>query len=246
MTIAFSEGVEAIVRAINPYSQTVGHKWYPPKWDPQAGKQLGSEPLLDWYRRCVDTYFGGSPDRYAIEENFASFVSVRWVEETKLTYVSAQAIIVRNKTLRSYYAGGSNEVQYLRLDYNGSRIGPMFKEHWPHIHIEEGGEPRFPSDYSTTGNIVIDFYDFIYRNYYHAKWMEWAELIYDAHASNLGIVINPFPAVQQAFNANQIPFLTGKYRQYIEQMKRAWRHNNDKLLPLFVDNERCRFLSYTV
>lgn len=246
MAIAFSAGVDAIVQAIHPYSQKEGHRWFPPKWEPEAGKQGGNEPLLDWYRRCVDTYFGKSPNRYAIEENFASFVSVRWVEETKLTYVSAQAIIVRNKTLKSYYANGSDEVQYLRLDYHGARIGAMFKEHWPHVHIAEDGEPRFPSDYSTTGNIVIDFFDFIYRNYYHSKWIDWAELIYDDYASKLGVSPNPFPAIRQAFDAHQIPLLLGKYRPYLEQMKRAWRENNDSLLPLFISNENCRLLSYTV
>jgi hypothetical protein len=171
---------------------------------------------------------------------------VRWVEETKLTYVSAQAIIVRNKTLNSYYASGSNEVQYLRLDYHGARIGPMFKEHWPHIHVYEDGEPRFPCDQSSSGNIVIDFFDFIYRNYYHSKWLDWAELVWDDQAANLGISPNPFPAIQQAFDAHQIPSLLGKYRPYIELMKRAWRENNDALLPLFIDNEKCRLLSYTV
>ncbi len=28
-------------------------------------------------------------------------------------------------------------------------------------------------------------------------------------------------------------------------MKRAWRENNDNLLPLFVDIDQCRLLSYT-
>ena len=245
MAIPFSDGIADLVCDIHPYSQNQGNKWFPRKWDPVAGKQRGNESLHAWYRRCVDTYFDGKPDRYAIEENFAAFVSVRWVDDTKLIFVSAQAIIVRNKTLASFYANDSDEVQYLRLDYNGGRIGAMFKEHWPHVHIAEDGEPRFPCDPSTTGNIVIDFFDFIYRNYYHPKWLAWAQLVWAPHVVRLGLVADPFPVVADAFNAHKINALLSTYRDYVVMMKQAWRENNDKLLPLFVDNGNCRLLSYT-
>lgn len=245
MAIPFSDGVASIIRDIHPYSQNQGDKWFPKKWDPVTGKQGGNEGLHNWYRRCVDTYFDGRPSRYAIEENFAAFVSIRWVDDTKLIFVSAQAIIVRNKTLDSYYANDSDQVQYLRLDYFGARIGAMFKEHWPHVHIAEDGAPRFPCDYTSSGNIVIDFFDFIYRNYYHDKWLDWAQTVWAPHAVRLGLAADPFPAVAAAFDAHKINVLLSTYRDYIMMMKHAWRENNDRLLPLCVNIDNCRFLSYT-
>ncbi len=211
MAIPFSAGVANVLREIQPYGQDRGSRHFPRKWDPQAGKQGGNETLHAWYRRCVDDYLGGYPGRSAIEENFAAFVSTRWVDESKLIYVSLQAIIVRNKNLKSYYENDSNQVQYFRLDYFASRVGEMFKEHQPHVHIAEDGAPWFPVDPTSTGNIIVDFFDFIYRNYYHDRWLDWAREVWARHAKQLAIAEDPFPAIVEAFKAHQVPALSTRY-----------------------------------
>ncbi len=175
-----------------------------------------------------------------VADRLAVFAIVHWRGDT-LAYVNCQALVTIGGTLEDYYLDPSVEAQYLRLDYDLGALGAMFREPSPHVHIRPDGEPRFPM--TQTSNVIMDFFDFIYRNYFHAEWLDWAESLWRREATFRGLDVDAFDRVKDAFDRSRSDELK-RWSEPLAYMKRAWRGKKDELWPYMLSADEVALLSY--
>lgn len=115
------------------------------------------------------------PDLATIEDNIAVFLKLTWKDRKRLVYANIQTIITTSNLEDYYYLGVDAEAQYLRLDFDYKTLGDPFSHPLAHIHVEGDLSPRFALEGGNSGNIIVDYLEFLYRNYVADKWLEWAE-----------------------------------------------------------------------
>jgi len=242
----FSPGSENLLRFLHPWGVQRGQSVFPRDWDVREGGIGNAESVAEWFRRNVDGQLGGDVGACSVEENLAAFASLRWEGDTVLTSVNFQAVIVLDRDLDDFYVNGSSDFQYLRLDYDRSSLGPIFGEPLPHVHTKARGAPRFALDSMSSGNVVMDFLDFVYRNYFHRPyWLNWARRVWRDSAAELKIADDPLPAIESAFADSRLDvLLQGDFPERIRRMKQAWTASKDRHFPLFIDVAEARLLSY--
>lgn len=246
MIQSFSPGVDNVITCLMPWDRCVGEAFFPSEWKPGGGKFETSDTAHTWFQRCVDKDLSGNIDRCKIEENIALFAGIKWKNNTEITYANCQVLIVIGGDLDAFYCGEPLECQYLRLDFDPNCLGAIFKESIPHVHCKGNGEPRFHIDSLSTGNVLIDFLDFVYRNYGHDQWVDWARNNWDMELRRMGLSDDPFEAIIEAFKSSKSDILCCKYNTHIEAMKRCWRDSKDKLYPLRVQMAMLNLLSYNL
>jgi hypothetical protein len=62
------------------------------------------------------------------------------------------------------------ETRHTRYD----PLGEMFSHPLAHVHIGNGDTPRFALQGDGDGNVLMDFLEFVYRNFAYDKWRLWA------------------------------------------------------------------------
>ncbi len=200
----------------------------------------------NWFKRIVDEQLNGKTEPCAVEENMAVFAKLVY-DNGIITYSNVQVIIV-DDDLDIFYKSASPaniNARYLRLDYDLSSLGEMFTHPHPHIHVTADGVPRFDAYFSHNGNIIIDFFDFIYRNFFIDKWKEWAR---NASKSNMASLENAnsavFDLIVDAFKANQCDVLTSKYANHIFHIKEGCRAVKEKIFPNKINPDITSVLCY--
>lgn len=229
---SFSNGVDRLLEAIRPYAGR-GEAHFPKVLNESEARLADNEDLHSWFVRLVDKFCGGEPERVALEENIGAFVTVRWLSKTELDYANIQ-VLVATDDLATFYLDGTTEVLYLRLDSDRQNLGELFSHPLPHIHVRGSLSPRFSLDGGTCGNIVIDFFEFIYRTYLSDKWCAWAERVWRSKVPTIGR--SPVMKVADAFQSCQFAVLQQRSHD-IARIKEVLRAEKDKVFKLHL--RRC-------
>lgn len=238
MSAYFSDGVENVFTLLKAKGE--GQSSFPRNWRLEHGRIGAVESVHRWFVRCVDDHLGGDHGRCQVADRLAVFAIVRWRKEM-LAYVNCQALVTIGGTLEDYYLDPYVEAQYLRLDYDLGALGAMFREPSPHVHIRPDGEPRFPI--TQTPNVIMDFFDFIYRNYFHVEWLDWAEALWQKVAVERGLDVATFDRVRDAFDRSRYDELK-RWCEPLGYMKQAWRSKKDELWPYTLPADEVKLLSY--
>jgi hypothetical protein len=238
----FSVGVDRLLQEVRPYGR--GSTSFPRTLIEADARRDTDEPLHQWFVRVVDRFCGGEPKRTAIEDNIAVFVKLSWANRTRLSYASIQTVVA-TFDLDDYYIDGVGESVYLRLDFDYTTLGEPFSHPLAHIHTEGSLSPRFALDGGTSGNIVVDYLEFLYRNYVPAKWRTWAEQVWNFEfAQSAGADdVNPFPIICEAFSSGQFQVLRD-YSVDLARIKRTLRRRKDEYFDFHMHGADREMLEY--
>ena len=236
--ISFSTGVDRFVDLIRPHGRPGSA--FPTGLAVKDAQRRSNETLQEWFVRLVDRCCGGAPRRMGLEDNLAVFANFRW-DRDKLVYASMPTLVVEGCDLDQFYRGEEAEaVCYLRLDLDYHSIGHPFSHPLPHLHVSDDRCLRFALDGGTSGNVVLDFLEFVYRNHFPDKWLDWARRQWlgaqDGHEE-------PFDKVVQAFQDNQFGVLKA-YASEIRQIKRRLREAKDSLFAAHMEGADREIVEY--
>jgi hypothetical protein len=110
--------------------------------------------------------------------------------------------------------------------------------------LEGGLSPRFALDGGNSGNIIVDYLEFIYRHYVPVKWRSWAEREWHNHfPPGSDDEDDPFPAIMAAFASSQFEILRN-YSRELELLKQMLRRRKDELLALQMEGSDRLILEY--
>lgn len=193
-----------------------------------------------WFCRLVDNALDGAIERCAVEENMGVVAGVRYRDDL-IEHICLQ-LVVAEADLETFYLAPETHCSYFRLDYDLGCLGPLFKEAVPHIHCFPEGAPRF-SCATPGGNVIVDFFDFIYRNFYHDKWVEWARCAYQNSNHGVGANRDIFSPIEQAFKASQHQVLVSRYDNHLHGIKAACRELKDRLFSARIDTKTSTLLT---
>ncbi|MGC8539932.1 MAG: hypothetical protein ACP5QA_04800, partial [Phycisphaerae bacterium] len=166
---SFSTGVDKLLDNIRPYGRSETH--FPAKLNKTDPRQMTGENCHAWFVRLVDQCCDRNPAIAGIEENIAILATLIW-KEGRLVYASVQALVTE-QTLEDYYLDGAGHATYLRMDLSYETLGNPFSHPLPHIHVGGDGSTRFSLAGGSSGNVIMDFLEFIYRNHVPDKWHRW-------------------------------------------------------------------------
>jgi hypothetical protein len=231
----FSQCFCDLLEGIAPYGRTEAR--YPAECKDHRISE--GEGAHGWFKRLIDGPLEGRVERCAVEQNMAVVAHLEYAGE-KITYANIQ-VLVAEADLESFYCDDAIRSWYFRLDYDLRCLGPLFKEPLPHIHCLPEGEPRFHCP-APTGNAVVDFFDFIYRNFHPEKWRDWAHRAYAA--SLLQGEKDLFEPIKAAFATNEHEALMTKYSDGLIALKRVCRNLKDDVFRHRIDPELADALSY--
>jgi hypothetical protein len=238
---SFSAHVDTLLHAIRPYGRA--ESLFPFTLDVASGRRLPGQALHQWFKAIVDQSCQGEPKLAAVEDHIAIFVRLGW-DRTQLIYANIQTLVA-SCDLDEFYVDGSGEPVYLRLDFDRATLGAPFSHPLAHIHVDVDRWPRFALDGGTSGNIVMDYLEFLYRHYVPAKWRTWAERVWDQEffeSANENDE-NPFPIIMEAFSSNQLQILRD-YSADLNRLKRTLRRSKDKLFDFHMDGADRELLEY--
>jgi hypothetical protein len=206
---------------------------FPPQWDAQKGRfgPGGGESVQQWLSRCAQEQLNGDIARWQIEENLGVFAAIERSGRI-MTWANLQAVVVNGATLEEFVRARRGAAIYLRVDYDLKNLGEMFREPLPHIHVVPHGEPRIAFPIGRDGNLLADFFEFLYLNYFHRKWLVWAREVWSLarHSHGLDAEADPFEPIAAAFPGNQVKFLRQR-RTEIQWIKDALRARKDTASP---------------
>jgi hypothetical protein len=238
----FSVGVDNLLLAIRPYGRT--ETCFPHDLAEVDSRIREAESRQAWFVRLIDRYFGGDPKLAAIEDNIAVFGRFQWKGKERLTCANVQSIVTPSD-LEDYYLDPSNPAVYLRLDFDYRTLGDPFSHPLAHIHVEGDRSPRFALDGGNCGNIIVDYFEFLYRNYASRKWLKWVEREWSAEFKRTFQEgdIDPLPTIVTAFTSGSFQILRD-YAPDLARIKRTLRRRKDELFGLHMDGSDREILEY--
>jgi len=241
-SVLFSVGVDTLLQAVRPYGRDASA--FPPAFDETEARRNPGERLHEWFVRVVNRFCGGDPKRTALEDNIAVFVKLSWKDKKRLIYANIQTVVVACD-LDDYYLGANAEAQYLRLDFDYKTLGDPFSHPLAHVHTEGDLSPRFALEGGIAGNIVVDYLEFLYRNFVPAKWIRWAEREWEREfmATAKAGDVNHFPTIVDAFATSQFQILRD-HAALLGRIKRAIRKRKDASFNLHMEGADREILEY--
>ena len=207
----YSDGVEQFLAHIRPDGRPAGNRVFPPRFKSASGR-IGAESPEEWFCRLVREQLEGKTDQCAIESNLALFAEIEWSMPSSvqlLSRASLQVLAVERDAgsvsrLVSGKPASNHAAHYFRLDYDPDALGAPFTHPMPHVHCRPGDTPRFAVEWSSSGNIIVDFLDFIYRNYNYPKWADWAKAVWcdQFRKDKIRQMLNQYNDIAGAFRKN--------------------------------------------
>lgn len=175
---------------------------------------------------CVDGPLKGHPEPRAVEPNVAVFATVGWKEGGDLTYANI-AVLKTQASLEEYYYDPKDGAFYLRLDFDYGTLGPAFTHALPHVHnSSDDTAPRFAPDGLNSENVVMDFFEYVYRHLLPDRWLAWARAVWHRAHKTLPPEENPFETMITAFKESKIEVLRA-HAAPIATLKRLLREEKD-------------------
>ena len=241
---AFSESVDSLLRMLKP-ARGQKKTTFPRDLDPSQTRFEQGESIHEWFVRMTDTCCDGEPIHCELEANIGMFAALHWDDcELKGGNIST---VIANADLESFYVDGGDDAIYMRFDLDYGTLGKIpFSHPIPHIHLK-GDSPRLPLP-GGSGNVVMDFLEFIYLNFAESDWMTWAELAWNTYyfrVAKLPEEKNPFNSILNAFKYSKIEELRG-HEKHLRQWKKQMQQQKDKLFPFHVDESDRKLLEYPV
>ena len=236
----FSDGFRNFIWTIYPYANK-SEVYFPHGYRPS--KIPPSMSIHGWFKQLVDGQLQGSARSCSVEENMGVFGHLKY-KNGLVVYANIQVIIAfEQENFDGYYLDDKSPCSYFRFDYDLNSLGKMFCEPQPHVHTLAEGPPRFDLQISS-GNAIIDFFDFIYRNYYYEKWLDWARYANQSEGSALSRKENVFGRIEEAFKAGEHQELVSQHGKQLGEIKRACRSLKYKIFPAGIDHKTAATLSY--
>ena len=238
----FSAGVDTFLLAIRPYGRA--ETCFPRDLDEAESRIREAESREAWFVRLINRYFDRDPKLAAIEDNIAVFARFQWKARERLTYATVQTIVTPSD-LEDYYLDPGSPAVYLRLDFDYKTLGDPFSHPLAHIHVEGDLSPRFALDGGNCGNIIVDYLEFLYRNYASAKWLKWVEREWgnEFNSTYQEGEIDPLPTIVRAFRSSEFQILRD-YVLHLAKIKRTLRRRKDELFDLHTDRSDREILEY--
>jgi hypothetical protein len=238
----FSVAVDQLLCTVKPNGRSVSA--FPPRLDEQTARKKAGETLDKWFIRMVDLFCDGDPKTWAIEDNIAIFMRLSWGPKERLVYANVQTIVAACD-LEDYYLGMKAEAQYLRLDFDYKSLGDPFSHPLAHIHVEGDLSPRFALEGGNAGNIVVDYLEFLYRNYVPFKWLKWVEREWrqEFAATPKSGDVDRFPMIVEAFATGQFQILRD-HAPLLTRIKQTLRRRKDAAFAQHVDGFDREILEY--
>lgn len=239
---SFSIGVDNVLLRVRPHGQP--STAFPFGLSAKDTRREDAESLHHWFVRLVDKYCGGDPRLVAVEENIAVFANFAWRTD-RLTYASMPARVVVNGTLDDLYLDPDQTAVYLRLDLNYDTLGDPFSHPLAHVHVSDESHPRFALDGGTSGNVIVDYIEFLYRNYVSNKWVNWArrQWLATGHPASADPEDDPFERIVKAFSDAQFGVLEA-HAHTIGQIKKTLREAKDSLFAAHMNGVDREILEY--
>jgi hypothetical protein len=238
----YSKGVESFLAYLEPDGRPTGGVVFPRGYNSARGR-IGDEHAEEWFCRIVREQLAGNTGPCEIESNLAAFGDVEWDNSSGtrvLTYACLQVLTVGNTSLSRLVADGptgDHAAHYFRLDYDLGALGSPFTHPMPHIHCRSGEVPRFALEWSPSGSIIVDFLDFIYRNYDHATWSSWADAVWvdQLRETEVHQMLEQFDVISAAFKTNRYHDIITLHSDVVRKMKAAWRSSRHTMYELKPD-----------
>ncbi len=236
----FSIGFRNFLETIRPY-QVDQEASFPRNY--AVEHIAANEEIFAWFHRIIDEQLGGLVDACAIEEDLGVFAKIHY-HRGHIAYANIQ-VIKTAEDLETFYLDARVPCNYLRLDYDPNRPGKIFTHPLPHIHASQLEAPRFGSDISESGNIIVDFFDFIYRNFYDAKWIEWVRHAYREGNWHRAVEADDFfEPIRIAFEEGRIGDLRPGHRREIGNIRQSCRKLKNAISPGIVDHQEALLIAY--
>lgn len=232
-----SEYAETFFRTLQP-QEPAGSRRFPK--DGTAPRFKSPQDLLDWLEQEDDLR------KFSVDDGMLLWGNVSWDKKFADRVQVPSTFPLSHASVEVVIATGAEEAtiaaviercspfQYLRLDYDPSALGPIFKEPAPHIHVHIDGEPRFPGCHALGDLPIVNFVDFIFRNWRHEQWANWLyESWYDRFVKNDEDDL--FEKVRAAYAMSNLAVLQGEDTQrVIESLRRHLREEKRSRCPLVV------------
>jgi hypothetical protein len=241
--VLLSSGVDRLLDILDPKGVPKGISKFPTNFAPDVAYFQPNEPPHAWFCRCMDIFHPGQPDACEIDDGLGVFVFLKWDRGSRLQFLSAHALKCES-SLADYYTYGG-EAAYLRLDYDYSTLGPIFSHPFPHVHAYPASGYRSVLEASSTGNVLVDFLDVLYRAFFHRRWLHWAEIVLSEYATRTNVPADEvnFKRVVDAFQTSQIGLLE-QMAVPLARIKRVLRDYKDLTFPLRADVHHMELLRY--
>jgi hypothetical protein len=238
----FSVGVDTLLQAVRPYGRDASA--FPRSLDEIQARRNPGETLHQWFVRVVDQFCDADPKRTAIEDNIAVFIKLSWRDRRRLVYANIQTVVAACD-LEDYYLGENADARYFRLDFDYKTLGDPFSHPLAHVHVEGDLSPRFALEGGISGNIVVDYLEFLYRHFAPAKWLKWAEREWEREfvATAMADEVNYFPTIVDAFATSQFQILRD-HATLLTRIKRTLRRRKDQSFGLHMQGADREILEY--
>ncbi|HXY36543.1 MAG TPA: hypothetical protein VEI07_20065 [Planctomycetaceae bacterium] len=235
---SFSESLDELLEIIRPHGRSI--TVFPWGLSPVEARREGGEGLHAWFARVVDRFAYGEPTLCAIEPKIAVFAALFWRADVLVgANISG---LVTSVGVEDFYLGKSDpEAVCLRLDLDYQALGKPFSHPLPHIHMDANLSPRFALDAGDSGNVVLNYFDFLYRNFEPSQWRRWAERQWNQFYSRTGRSPeeDPFPLLMTAFEENQFAVLR-QHERDLTALKKVLQDSKDEYFgyPMAVEDRR--------
>jgi len=178
-----------------------------------------------WFKRLVASYCEGDPTKVAVEQNIAMIGAFRWRNDS-LVYTNLSVLVTIGCSLVDYYGGGADQpAVYLRLDVDEKTLGTPFSHPLAHVQLADDEAPRFALAGGNSGNVIMDFLEFVYLRYKPGDWVDWARRQWLSELDTQERQ-RQFTRILQAFEDSQFQLLRDNHR-VISTVKSTLRKAKD-------------------
>lgn len=208
----------------------------------------GERPDVFLRRLLNHSEFGAELYNKRINDYLVMIIIIKTIGK-RIEYANIQAFVT--KKIKIEDVKNSNEgdnlsanVCYYRLDYDKVCLGSIFKESLPHLHTLPEEEPRFSIN-ALKDDIIVNFFELIYRNHFYNDWFKWAK-----GCVNNQQLKNTFEVIRSMYENNNgdkqvYSKLIDKYGCHIAQIKNdIITSKNNTAYTWEIDNINNDLLSY--
>ncbi len=242
----FTDGLDNLIYRLQPHGGRSGICCFPDRPDKSvlAPLKVGEGELLhNWFKRCINDSLSGDVRHCMVEPNLAVFATIHWSAGNNLDFANIQVLKTQVHVEDYYLSDKPPEAFYLRLDWDYGTLGPIFTHALPHMHDASfDAAPRFGIDGTWSDNIIMDFFEFVYRHLFHKEWIDWAQRMWRS-TRDVSPEGDPFIPIVSAFHESRIEPLW-KYAHDIRNLKQSLRRRKDELYPLRVSVGDLELLRY--
>lgn len=241
----FTENFHWFFQRLNPHTGPEGRVSVPLALNPRDAIVRGNETVRDMLVRCINNTTG-DPRDCLIVDDLAVLGHVSWREDRVLHNACIQVIKTEGVDIETFYRRPAQDrFRYFRLDVDSARTGVIFTHPHPHLHVQPNGGSRFALAGWQSSNVVVDFFEHVFLECFHAQWMTWAEDIWNRHwAATRGAgTPNPLRIIVDAFRDSQFHVLEN-YANEINELKTELRNAKNEAYGLRVDESRVALLLY--